>query len=80
MTDQPLSDAEVRRIFTKRLRHLETMAATLEAINQNGDLCRDGQRAVNGIVDLTNELIQRIEKDEGVDQIADNIQKAVNTL
>jgi hypothetical protein len=80
MTDKPLSDKQIRRLMLKKLDQLADLNATLYVITEQGDLCKDGQRALSGIVDLTDKLIDRIEKDTNVKGVADNIQKAVNTL
>jgi hypothetical protein len=80
MTDRPLSDQQLRKLSLKRLRQLADQTEALYVITQDGELCKDGQRAVNGIVDLTETLIDRIDNDTDVKGVADNIQKAVNTL
>jgi hypothetical protein len=51
---------------------------TLELINEHGDLCRDGLRAVNFISHLTNKLVLAIEADEGVDELADALERTTH--
>lgn len=76
----PLTDEQIQAKMNDRILDLDAYAGTLQLINKQGDLCPDGQRAVNGLTDLTEELIRRIETDDDVKGIADNIQTAHNTL
>lgn len=81
MTQEPdLTERQVQAKMRNRLLDLEAYAGTLQLINKHGELCRDGQRAVNGLADLAEELITRIETDTDVKGIADHIQTAYNTL
>jgi hypothetical protein len=80
MADTPLTDEQIRAKMRDRLLDLDAYAGTLMLINKHGELCPDGQRAVNGLADLAEELIERIEQDTDVKGIADQIQTAYNTL
>jgi hypothetical protein len=81
MSNEPdLTEKQVQAKMRGRLGDLEAFAGTLQVINDHGELCRDGQRAVNGLADLAEELIERIEQDTDVKGIADHIQTAYNTL
>lgn len=66
-----------QRAGNKALRNLEAKVNTLMVINDHGDLCRDGLRAVNFIRELTDDLIVAIEQDEGVEAIADALYRAI---
>lgn len=74
--EQPLTEEQAQKVMKANLRELEMGVSTLGYIHDNGDLCRDGQRAVNGLLDLTWKLVTAIEKDGEVDEIADKIQEA----
>ena len=60
----------------KVVKDLETAALTLDIINENGDLCRDGIRATNFLQLIANHLIAEIEKEGDIGEIADNLHKS----
>ena len=53
---------------------------TLGLINENGDLCKDGYRAVSHVHTLIVQIIKAIENDEGIEAIADELHKATNRI
>lgn len=56
--------------------NLETAALTLDIINENGELCKDGVRSVNFLQLLANHLISEIEKEGDIQHIADTLHNA----
>ena len=64
----------------KTLQSLETAIGTLGLINEHGDLCRDGLRAVNHMKSIAFQLLKAIEADEGVDVVADELHKAHTSI
>lgn len=62
------------------LNHLDSTLNVIEMINENGDLCKDGLRAVNFINQLATQVIDAIEADEGIEGVADIIHEATNQI
>ncbi len=62
------------------LSNLSSTISVIDLINENGDLCKDGLRAVNFMNHLGNQLIDAIEADEGVKGVADELHKTTNQI
>ncbi len=77
--EQPMTDAQIRAGSRRQLTVLSELTVTLQIINTNHNLCKDGVRAVNHIVTATESLINEIYADDDGDvaEIADRLQKAV---
>jgi hypothetical protein len=77
-----MAQASIEEISASRnaLNEFDTYRGALGLINENGDLCRDGQRAVSHLVTLTLWLVKEIEADADVDLIADELHEATNRI
>jgi hypothetical protein len=73
-TEQEQSQA--RRL----LQGLDTSVATLKLVNDHGDLCRDGLRAVTHLHLISQQLLAAIEEDKGVDTVADELHRSFNSI
>ena len=60
--------------------NLERAALTLDIVNENGDLCKDGLRSVNFLQLLANHLIAEIEMEGDIKKIADTLHEAYVSL
>jgi hypothetical protein len=64
----------------KNLAAFDSALGTLGLINEHGDLCRDGFRAVSHLNTLVGQIIKAIEDDEGIADVADELHAATNRI
>lgn len=64
----------------KNLAHFDSALSTLGRINERGDLCKDGFRAVSHLNTLLGQIVEAIEDDEGIADVADELHEATNRI
>ena len=64
----------------KNLARFDSALSTLGRINEQGDLCKDGFRAVSHLNTLIGEIVSAIHADEGIADVADELHEATNRI
>lgn len=74
-----VTEIEIEAGRTNLLRFDQSLT-TLGLINEHGDLCKDGYRAVSHLNTLIRQMIGAIEDDEGIADVADQLHDATNRI
>ena len=64
----------------KNLARFDSALSTLGRINEQGDLCKDGFRAVSHLNTLLGQIVEAIEDDEGIADVADELHETTNRI
>ncbi len=62
------------------LARFDTALSRLGRINEQGDLCKDGFRAVSHLNTLLVQIVEAIQEDEGIADVADELHEATNRI
>jgi len=62
------------------LAQFDSTLSTLGRINEKGDLCKDGYRAVSHLNTLVSQIVEAIKDDEGIADVADELHEATNRI
>ncbi len=64
----------------KNLARFDSALSSLGKINEQGDLCKDGYRAVSHLNTLIGHIVSAIHADEGIADVADELHEATNRI